>query len=526
MEGDVKPKRIVSRRQAIQAALLGGTAALLLAACGPQETPQPPPPETATPNKNRLYKKFTSSESGQPAINPEAVNAKGWETIYDKIHIQVERFHERSPEKDTKPLDEYEEEFYDKVRGACSLMGVDFSVCLKLISKAPGDSGNDALIERIRKSDFLGFMADKTNIITPMQAIRLFSGNPTSGLLDKEQIIHARIAEAYPTEMESQLAKYPDVAKSWTDLIEARNAQDKLQTDLQDAIDGYFQQYPNSLDFFWDETSVYSNFEKLGIDQTVSSEQTLNYGVAWLKWSELYDKDKDSPKLFENVADETKAFLTSSDNRNRALFEDQILKNKTIVEMVGGRAETDDEKQLLDQILKLRDDYLEQTRKFKSADDKAYDKEHLYDDNPDYQIGLSVALVKHYSRVTQDKFSFSIDSSKPETVWSAIYMNMIIAEVSSASILASRKLSTPSHAQYDWEQTLSSLSSLIDMIGFNPLSSKDTFLLFYLNLRQLNSGTSPNPATQELYNRLAIPSGSTGWHFALEAINELYLLSP
>ncbi|MEK7498908.1 MAG: hypothetical protein AAB611_03575 [Patescibacteria group bacterium] len=100
---------------------------------------------------------------------------------------------------------------------------------------------------------------------------------------------------------------------------------------------------------------------------------------------------------------------------------------------------------------------------------------------------------------------------------------MTIAEVSSASILASRKLSTPSHAQYDWEQTMSSLSSLIDALGINPLSSKDDFLRFYLNVQQLNSGVSPNSVAQELYNRLAIPTGSTGWHFALEAINELYL---
>ncbi|MEK7498911.1 MAG: hypothetical protein AAB611_03590, partial [Patescibacteria group bacterium] len=241
-------------------------------------------------------------------------------------------------------------------------------------------------------------------------AIRLFNGNPSSGLMDTEQIIHARVAEAYPTETETLLTGYPDVAKSWADLIEARNAQDKLQIDLQSAIDSYFQQYPVSLDFFWEEISVDSNFERLGIGQTISSEQILNYGVGWSKWSELYDKNKDNTKLLEDVATETKIFLISSEGRNMTLFEDQILKSKTLVEMMMDRAETDGEKELLDQILKRRTDYLDQTGKFKAADDKAYDQEHRYDEDLDYQTWLSVALVKHYSRVVQDRFAFSIDS--------------------------------------------------------------------------------------------------------------------
>lgn len=479
----------------------------------------------AVVNKDLLYKKFISVEKEQSVINPEAVNEKGWEIIYNKIHVFVKRFHEKSPEKDTKTLNEYEEEFYDKVLHTCRSMGVDFTVCLKLMSKAPGDPDSDAVVEFIRKNDFLGFLADKTDIITPMQAIRMFNGNPSSGLLDAEQIIHARVAEAYPTEMASLLEEYSDVAKSWTSLIEVRNAQDSLQIDLQNAINDYLSQYPNSLDFFWEEATVDSNFAKLGIEpKTVSSEQLLNYGVAWLKWSELYDRDRDNEQFFENVATETKIFFTSSNDKNKTLFEDQILKGETLVKMIKERAGTDDEKQLLDRILGLRSDYLDQTKKFVTADDSTYDAEHRYDDDPNYQIGLSVALIKHYSRITQDRFVFSIDSSKPETVWSAIYMNMTILEVSSAGILASVRLNTPSHAQYDWDATLSSLSSLIQIMGVQPLSSKEGFLSFYRGLLELASGISENPAAQDLYNRLTIPSGSTGWHFALEAVKELNLL--
>ncbi|MEK7166017.1 MAG: hypothetical protein AAB874_04395, partial [Patescibacteria group bacterium] len=522
---------VFSRRAFIKVGFMAIGAAAL-AACGIETTPAKPlnidesseAVVAAPTNSAKLYSRYTSSESGVPFFNPEVFNAPAWDAIYGKMQEFAKIYYDKSPVKDNQTFEDYEMEFYAKLEKLSIDLGADFSIVLKLISEAPSalSLATDPLIEWVRGLNLAG--QEKYITQKPEEAIRMFSGNPTIGILDKESIIYAHAVEASAENLGTFFSDYPEIIQSWQDLIDARNSLDTLQTGLKTAVETYLQNYPASLDFFWEETVVDGNFTQIGLSDEPAQEQLLNYGEGWLQWSYAYNENPDSVDL-KDVVKSTREQLVNSDNRNVKLLKDQIVKSAKLIELLQTQA-TDAEKAQLDSILTARNDYLSQLEKYRELERVAYTEEIKQSANLDFQLTVAVAFEKYIQQFLESK-GITPDQQKPQTIWWTAYAIRVMTDIGSAFILAQRELVTPSHTMYDFDNTLNYILELAKKLGIDPMASKNDFINFYNALKKLEAGTeTTNIDAQNLYQQLNIPAGQTGWYFGLKLLDNLFLNTP